>query len=103
MTIEKTYKLNIKGNSYELTEAEISTLYEACRKALNISLIGPIPNIPNPSKPYYPSDYPSWPNYLGSGDPHPWNQPIVTCNNTDNSDCTNKVTPSTGINFIKKG
>jgi len=53
MTIEKTYKLYIKDNSYELTENEVNELYNACRMALNISL--------TPTFPYYPHgirDYP---------------------------------------------
>lgn len=53
MTIEKTYKLYIKDNSYELTENDVNELYNACRMALNISL--------TPTFPYYPPnirDYP---------------------------------------------
>ena len=47
MTIEKIYKLTIKNSTYNLTEEEITSLYESCRKALNISYIGPIPSIPS--------------------------------------------------------
>lgn len=93
MIIEKTYKLFIKDVSYELTEEEVSTLYEACRKALNISLVGPIPTIPPKpfDNPTYPN-WPSWPTYPWSGTVNPpnWQQPIVNCNNG-----------TKGINFIE--
>ena len=50
MTIEKTYKLTIKDTAYFLTEQEVSTLYEQCRQALNISAT-------NPNWPTYPLPY----------------------------------------------
>lgn len=71
MTIEKIYKLTIKNSTYNLTEEEITSLYESCRKALNISYIGPIPSKPfdNPIAPMYPT----------------WPTPYVTSKGTDNS------------------
>jgi hypothetical protein len=85
MTIEKTYKLTIKDNVFNLTEEEVSVLYEACRKALNISYVGPIPTKPldNPIAPMYPS----WPVYPGTGTNPIWHTPCVTSNTTgiDNS------------------
>ena len=71
MTIEKIYKLTIKNSTYNLTEEEITSLYESCRKALNISYIGPIPSKPfdNPITPMYPT----------------WPTPYVTSKGTDNS------------------
>ena len=47
MTIEKTFKLTIKDAAYFLTEQEVSSLYEQCRQALNIS-------VTNPNWPTYP-------------------------------------------------
>ena len=47
MTIEKTYKLTIKDTAFNLTEQEVSSLYEQCRQALNIS-------VTNPNWPTYP-------------------------------------------------
>ena len=75
MTIEKIYKLTIKNSTYNLTEEEITSLYESCRKALNISYIGPIPSIPskpfdNPIAPMYPT----------------WPTPYVTSKGTNSSD-----------------
>lgn len=71
MTIEKIYKLTIKNSTYNLTEEEITSLYESCRKALNISYVGPIPSKPfdNPIAPMYPT----------------WPTPYVTSKGTDNS------------------
>ena len=71
MTIEKIYKLTIKNSTYNLTEEEITSLYESCRKALNISYIVPIPSKPfdNPITPMYPT----------------WPTPYVTSKGTDNS------------------
>jgi len=71
MTIEKIYKLTIKNSTYNLTEEEITSLYESCRKALNISYVGPIPSKPfdNPIVPMYPT----------------WPTPYVTSKGTDNS------------------
>jgi hypothetical protein len=81
MNIEKTYKLTIKDTVYFLTEEEVSTLYEQCRKALNIDNAPPyFPNYPPgvrkfnddkttplnptiPSIPYPYDTYPSGPNY----------------------------------------
>ena len=72
MTIEKIYKLTIKNSTYNLTEEEITSLYESCRKALNISYIGPIPSKPfdNPITPMYPT----------------WPTPYVTSKGTNSSD-----------------
>ena len=47
MTIEKTFKLTIKDAAYFLTEQEVTSLYEQCRQALNISAT-------NPNCPTYP-------------------------------------------------
>lgn len=71
MTIEKIYKLTIKDTAFNLTEEEVSALYESCRKALNISYVGPIPSKPfdNPITPMYPT----------------WPTPYVTSKGTDNS------------------
>ena len=72
MTIEKIYKLTIKNSTYNLTEEEITSLYESCRKALNISYVGPIPSKPfdNPITPMYPT----------------WPTPYVTSKGTNSSD-----------------
>ena len=71
MNIEKTYKLTIKDTTFNLTEEEVTSLYESCRKALNISYVGPIPSKPfdNPIVPMYPT----WPTLY------------VTSKGTDNS------------------
>ena len=101
MTIEKTYKLTIKTTAYFLTEEEVSSLYEQCRKVLNISITGT-----NPTTPTYPNwpSYPTWPNYpwtSHTGNPTDWQQPIVTCgDNAPVSNCFSSTTPSTGINFL---
>lgn len=86
MTIEKTYKLTIKNSAFNLTEEEVLSLYESCRKALNISITGtkPFDNPApiNPSLPYWPS----WPTYPGTGTNPIWHTPCVTSNGTnDNS------------------
>lgn len=117
MTIEKTYKLTIKGTSYFITEEEVSALYESCRKALNISFTNP--NWPTndkttPTYPTYPT-YPSWPTYPNtycgdvpfgtttSGtthnsvmdtDWHNWHA------NTGTSISTANIPSSKGINFL---
>jgi len=72
MNIEKTYKLKIKDTEFNLTEEEVSALYETCRKALNISYVGPIPSKPfdNPIVPMYPI----------------WPTPYVTSNGTNSND-----------------
>ena len=72
MTIEKIYKLTIKNSTYNLTEEEITSLYESCRKALNISYVGPMPSKPfdNPIAPMYPT----------------WPTPYVTSKGTNSSD-----------------
>lgn len=104
MTIEKTYKLTIKDGAYFLTEQEVTTLYEQCRQALNIS-------VTNPNWPTYDKTtptYPSWPTYPGTGNPDPlWHMPYVTSNGTDNSVMdsgtsisTANVPSSKGINFL---
>lgn len=116
MTIEKTYKLTIKDTAYFLTEQEVSTLYEQCRQALNIS-------VTNPNWPSYPPgvrkfddnttpSYPSWPTYplpnTYCGD-MPFG--TTTSGTTDNSvmdtgnglgiKCAN-IPTSKGINFLSK-
>jgi len=68
MTIEKTFKLTIKDTVFNLTEEEASALYEACRRALNISITGTKP-FDNPITPMYPT----------------WPTPYVTSKGTDNS------------------
>ena len=92
MTIEKTFKLTIKDTVFNLTEEEASALYEACRRALNISITGTKP-FDNPIAPTYPT----WPIYPGTGNPtNPLWHPYVTSkgtNSTDNSVMdTNKFT-----------
>ena len=75
MTIEKTYKLTIKDQTFFLSEEEVSNLYQQCRYALNIKDLpttNPIkPNIPYPydNYPWYPSN-PSYPY---------WTLPTTTC------------------------
>ena len=89
MTIEKTYKLTIKDAAYFLTEQEVTSLYEQCRQALNIS-------VTNPNWPTYPL-----PNtYCG-------NVPFGTIHCTYNSVMdsgtsisTANVPSSKGINFL---
>ena len=68
MNIEKTYKLTIKDTTFNLTEEEVSALYETCRRALNISITGTKP-FDNPIAPMYPT----------------WPTPYVTSKGTDNS------------------
>jgi len=80
MTIEKTFKLTIKDTVFNLTEEEASALYEACRRALNISITGTKP-FDNPIAPTYPT----WPVYPGTGTNPIWYNPIVTSNGTTNS------------------
>jgi hypothetical protein len=96
MTIEKTYKLTIKDQSFFLCEEEVTKLYEQCRKALNIDNAY-FPSYPpgvrkfnddkttplNPKTsgiqyPYdtYPWYTPKHPNDTG----HPyWTSPTTTC------------------------
>ena len=81
MNIEKTYKLTIKDTVFNLTEEEVSALYEACRRALNISIIGTKP-FDNPIAPTYPT----WPVYPGTGTNPIWFNPIVTSNGTNSID-----------------
>jgi hypothetical protein len=87
MKIEKTYKLTIKDHIHELNESEMTALYESCRRSLNISYVGSIPD-PNPfDNPSAPS-YPSWPTY-------PWGTPLPNIYpTTTHCDTTSK------INFI---
>ena len=99
MNIEKTYKLTIKDTTFNLTEEEVSALYETCRRALNISITGT-----NPVKPFDNPIAPTYPTWPGTG--NPWT-PYVTCNSTDNSVMdsgtsisTANVPSSKGINFI---
>ena len=84
MNIEKTYKLKIKDTEFNLTEEEVSALYEACRRALNISYVGPIPSKPfdNPIAPTYPT----WPVYPGTGTNPIWYAPYVTSGGTNSID-----------------
>ena len=111
MTIEKTYKLTIKGTSYFITEEEVSALYDTCCKALNISAT-------NPNWPSYPpgvrkfddntaTGSPQWPTYplpntycgnvpFGTTD----NSVMDTNWNTGTSISTVNVPSSKGINFI---
>jgi len=86
MTIEKTFKLTIKDTVFNLTEEEASALYEACRRALNISITGTKP-FDNPIAPTYPT----WPVYPGTGTNPIWYNPIVTSNGTTNSVDDNSV------------
>ena len=102
MTIEKIYKLTIKNSTYNLTEEEITSLYESCRKALNISYIGPIPSKPfdNPITPMYPT----WPTYPGTGNPtNPLWHPYVTSKGTGTSDIMDSTTTTTTSEGIKVG
>ncbi len=119
MTIEKTYKLTIKGTSYFLTEEEVSALYDTCCKALNISATNPNwPTYPPGVRkfdPVVPTDkttptYPSWPTYPNT---YCGNVPFGTTDNSvmdtdwhnwhDNTGtgikCAN-IPTSKGINFI---
>jgi hypothetical protein len=111
MTIEKTFKLTIKDAAYFLTEQEVTSLYEQCRQALNIS-------VTNPNWPTYPPGvrkfdpvvptYPNWPTY-----PYPTycadspfgtttNQSVMdTGNSSGTSISTANVPSSKGINFVK--
>lgn len=95
MTIEKTYKLTIKTTAYFLTEEEVSSLYEQCRKVLNISITGTNPTTPT---------YPTWPSYpwTGTGGSIPnWQHSVVTCgDNAPGSNCFSSTAPSTDINFL---
>jgi len=88
MTIEKTYKLSIKDQSFFLSEEEVTKLYEQCRMVLNINDL-PTTNTVKPNIPYpydtYPWYTPKYPNDTGT--PY-WTSPTTTTN-------------TTGINFIK--
>jgi len=101
MTIEKTYKLIIKDTTFNLTEDEVHSLYETCRKALNVS-------ITNPNWPTYPY-WPTYPWTGGTGEYIPnWQHSTITCSTsargtgtTSGSNCfISSTTPSTGINFL---
>jgi hypothetical protein len=70
MTIEKTYKLTIKDQTFFLSEEEVSNLYQQCRYALNIKDLP----ITNPVKPNIPYPYDTYPWY-----PH-WDSPTTTPN-----------------------
>ena len=73
MTIEKTFKLTIKDTTFiNLTEEEVTALYEQCRQTLNISATNPnCPTYPPGVRkfdPIVPTDkttptYPNWPSY----------------------------------------
>jgi len=81
MNIEKTFKLTIKDTTFNLTEEEVSALYETCRRALNISITGTKP-FDNPITPTYPT----WPVYPGTGTNPIWFNPIVTSNGANSID-----------------
>jgi len=87
MTIEKTYKLTIKDQSFFLSEEEVSSLYQQCRMVLNIKDLpttNPVkPNIPYPydTHPWYTHKHPN-----DTGTPY-WTTPTTTTN-------------TTGINFL---
>lgn len=83
MNIEKTFKLTIKDTTFNLTEEEVSTLYETCRRALNISITGtnPVKPFDNPIAPTYPT----WPVYPGIGTNPIWT-PYVTSGGTNSID-----------------
>ena len=116
MTIEKTYKLTIKGTSYFITEEEVSALYDTCCKALNISVTNPNwPTYPPGVRkfdPVVPTDkttptYPSWPTYplpntycgnVPFGTTH--NSVMDTNWNTGTGISTANVPSSKGINFL---
>ena len=83
MNIEKTYKLTIKDTAFNLTEEEVSALYETCRRALNISITGTKP-FDNPIAPTYPT-WPTWPVYPGTGTNPIWT-PYVTSGGTNSID-----------------
>ena len=83
MTIEKTYKLTIKDQSFFLSEEEVSSLYQQCRMVLNIKDL-PTTNPVKPSIPYPYDTYPWYPNDTGT--PY-WTTPTTTTN-------------TTGINFL---
>ena len=93
MTIEKTYKLTIKDAAYFLTEQEVTSLYEQCRQALNIS-------VTNPNWPTYPL-----PNtYCGNvpfGTIHcTYNSVMDSGTSSGTSISTVNVPSSKGINFL---
>ncbi len=96
MTIEKTYKLSIKDQSFFLSEEEVTKLYEQCRKALNIDNANPyFPNYPpgvrkfdddkttplNPTTPSIPYPYDTYPWYSPKNPPSP-GYPYRTSPNT---------------------
>lgn len=113
MTIEKTFKLTIKDQSFFLSEEELSKLYEQCRMALNINKDLPTTNPVKPTIPYpydtYPWYTPKYPN--DTGYPY-WTGPTTTCGtiNAGEGNCVmdtnwqpnlcNNVKSSTGINFL---
>jgi hypothetical protein len=112
MTIEKTYKLTIKDQSFFLSEEEVSNLYQQCRMVLSIKDL-PTTNPVKPTIPYpydtYPWYTPKYPNDTGT--PY-WTGPTTTCGtiNAGEGNCVkdtnwqpnlcNNVPSSTGINFI---
>jgi hypothetical protein len=112
MTIEKTYKLTIKDQSFFLSEEEVSSLYQQCRMVLSIKDL-PTTNPVKPTIPYpydtYPWYTPKYPNDTGT--PY-WTGPTTTCGtiNAGEDNCVkdtnwqpnlcNNVPSSTGINFI---
>ena len=102
MNIEKTFKLTIKDTTFNLTEEEVSALYETCRRALNISITGtnPVKPFDNPIAPMYPT----WPTYPGTGNPtNPLWHPYVTCKGNSASDVMDSTTTTTTSEGIKVG
>ena len=85
MNIEKTFKLTIKDTAFNLTEEEVSALYETCRKALNISITStnPVKPFDNPTYPTWPNTYPSWPVYPGTGTNPIWHTTVVSSGDTN--------------------
>jgi hypothetical protein len=112
MTIEKTYKLTIKDQSFFLSEEEVSNLYQQCRMVLSIKDL-PTTNPVKPTIPYpydtYPWYTPKYPNDTGT--PY-WTGPTTTCGtiNAGEGICVkdtnwqpnlcNTVKSSNGINFL---
>ena len=97
MTIEKTYKLTIKDQSFFLSEEDVTKLYEQCRMVLNVKdfpTTNPVkPNIPYPYD-TYPWYAPKYPN--DTGYPY-WTGPTTTCGTI------NAGSPATTCGTIKAG
>ena len=112
MTIEKTYKLTIKDQSFFLSEEEVSSFYHQCRMVLSIK---DLPTT-NPVKPTIPYPYDTYPWYTpkhpnDTGYPY-WTGPTTTCGtiNAGEGNCVkdtnwqpnlcNTVKSSNDINFL---